>query len=150
MDGCVSRYWGRFKHLPTVTDRIRRVQLESTDALELVESYVDNGDALIYNDPPYPHEVREDTNAYGYEFDRSDHRKLATLLIDAKADVAISGYDCPLYEELYEDRGWNKVVAETKQIHSGNGKEAAEVLWTNYNAEEVTNEKSSQRGLTEF
>jgi site-specific DNA-adenine methylase len=60
---------------------------------------------LFYCDPPYVPDTRGDKRAYGFEMDASAHRELAKVLHECKGKVAISGYHCPLMEELYGD--WN-------------------------------------------
>lgn len=130
MSGAVSRYHGRLEKLYDVADRLRRVQIENKDALEIIERY-DGEEALFYCDPPYPHEVRGDTSSYGNEMDEDDHRELAEVLRNCEGKVAVSGYQCDLYEELFEDRGWNRVDAEEKTMHTTKDTRQ-ESLWLNY------------------
>jgi len=130
MSGAVSRYHGRLEQLHNVADRLRRVQIENKPAIEVVERH-DDEDSLFYCDPPYPHEVRGDTNSYGAEMSDEDHRELAESLRNADGKVAVSGYKCDLYEELFEEHGWNRVDAEEKTMHTTKDKRQ-ESLWLNY------------------
>jgi DNA adenine methylase len=84
---------------------------------------------LHYCDPPYPHESRGDKNAYRFEMNDFEHTNLANLLRDVRGRVAISGYRCDLYDDLYKD--WNVHIAPIKKALSIKS-DRTEVLWTNY------------------
>lgn len=151
MAGNVSRYWGRLPHLQATADRLRRVQLESKDALYVIEKY-DHDDALFYLDPPYPHSTRNDESAYQHEYTEAEHRELASTLHTIDGLAAISSYSsCKLYDDLFLDQGWTKVEAETHTIATGDGKEATEALWLNYDPAEVeANKNQNQSSLTQY
>lgn len=131
MAGAVSRWLGSIDGLPKIADRLLRVQIENRPAIEVIKRY-DSPETLFYCDPPYPHESRGDSGAYGFEMSNSDHKELARVLRSVKGKVALSGYRCPLLDELYE--GWNRLEAPEKQAHSCK-KPRTEVLWTNYSPE---------------
>ena len=131
MAGAVSRWLGSIDGLPKIADRLLRVQIENRPAIEVIKRY-DSPETLFYCDPPYPHESRGDSGAYGFEMTNSDHKELARVLRSVKGKVALSGYRCPLLDELYE--GWNRLEAPEKQAHSCK-KPRTEVLWTNYSPE---------------
>jgi DNA adenine methylase len=130
MSGAVSRWHGRLEQLYNVADRLRRVQIENKPALEVVERH-DDEDALFYCDPPYVHDSRGDTNSYGFEMTNQDHRELAEGLRACEGKVAVSGYKSELYEEVFEDYGWNRVDAEEKTMHTTKD-DRQESLWLNY------------------
>ena len=130
MSGAISRWHGRLEQLYDVADRLRRVQIENKPAVEVIERH-DDEDALFYCDPPYPHGTRGDTNSYGHEMSDEEHRELAETLRNAEAKVAVSGYQCDLYEEVFEDYGWNRVDAEEKTMHTTKDTRQ-ESLWLNY------------------
>jgi DNA adenine methylase len=137
MSGSVSRWCGRIDNLDRTIDRLRRVQIENRDAADVIETY-DGEDALIYCDPPYPHESRSgDTNVYVGEMSDDDHRDLSRLLKSCEAKVAVSSRVCPLMEELYGD--WNVHVADERNVASGD-REESEALYTNYTPGEVRND----------
>jgi DNA adenine methylase len=127
MSGVVSRWLGSIQQLPEIAERLLRVQIENRPALEVVELY-DDADTLFYCDPPYPHESRGDTNAYGFEMTDAEHRALARRLAGAKGRVAVSGYRCALLDELY--RLWRRMDAPVKNCHSVK-KSRQEALWVN-------------------
>lgn len=130
MSGAVSRWHGRLEQLYNVADRLRRVQIENKPAVEVIERH-DDEDALFYCDPPYPHGARGDTNSYSHEMTDEEHRELAEALHECDANVAISGYQCDLYEELYESYGWTRIDDEEKTMHTTKDTRT-ESLWVNY------------------
>lgn len=128
MSGAVSRWHGRLDQLYDVADRLRRVQIENKPATEVIERH-DDENSLFYLDPPYPHEIRGDTNSYGHEMTDDDHRELAEAVKNCEGKVAISGYQCDLYNELFGD--WNRVDGEVKTMHTTKD-QRQESLWLNY------------------
>src|SRR5437016_11853802 len=100
MAGAVSRWLGSVEGLPEIVQRLQRVQIENAPAHEVILRY-DSPETLFYCDPPYPHEARGDSKAYGYEMTDSQHEELARLLLSARGAVALSGYRCPLMDRLY-------------------------------------------------
>ena len=129
MAGAVSRWLGSVEGLSEIAQRLLRVQIENAPAIEVIRRY-DSEQTLFYCDPPYPHDSRGDSNAYGFEITDRDHRKLAKALHSALGMVAISGYHGPLMDELYSD--WRCAEAPVKNTHSVK-QPRQEVLWTNYN-----------------
>ncbi len=143
MAGAVSRWLGSIEGLSEIVQRLLRVQIENAPAIEVIKRY-DSPETLFYCDPPYPHEARGDSNAYGYEMSDDDHRQLAKTLRGVKGKVAISSYKCDLMSELYGD--WNCIVAPAKHAHSIK-KLRTEALWTNYEVAEVTWNKHQMKFL---
>lgn len=128
MAGAVSRWLGSVEDLPEIAQRLLRVQIECAPATEVIRRY-DSDETVFYCDPPYPHDSRTDTNAYGYELTDEEHRSISDVLRNVKGRVALSGYDSKLLNELYGD--WYRTDAPEKQIHSSKATRQ-EVLWTNY------------------
>ena len=128
MSGVVSRWLGSVKGLPEVAQRLLRVQIENRPALDVISLY-DSPDTLFYCDPPYPHECRGDSKAYAFEMTDEEHRELGAALRRVKGKVALSGYRCDLYDELFGD--WRRVDAPEKQCHSVK-QTRQECLWVNY------------------
>lgn len=127
MAGSVSRWLGGIDGLSEIAQRLLRVQIENESAIEVIKRY-DSDETLFYCDPPYVHGSRGDSNAYAYEMTDDEHRELASVLNNVEGKVALSGYKCPLYNELYN--GWN--TAEYTKNASSVQKNRTEVLWTNY------------------
>lgn len=133
MAGGVSRWINRILALWAVAERLKRVQIENDDALNVIRRY-DSKDTLFYLDPPYPHEARGDPRVYNYEMTEHQHRELAELLHTVKGKVALSGYKTRLLEELYGD--WTRIDAPPKTIHSSK-KKRQESLYINYTLDEI-------------
>lgn len=128
MSGVVSRWINGVEGLLEIAERLARVRIENRPAIDLIRLY-DDANTLFYVDPPYPHESRSDSKAYGYEMSEKEHRGLAKTLHAACGKVAVSGYQCPLMNELYGE--WRVTTSEIKQTHSSKGLRQ-EALWTNY------------------
>jgi DNA adenine methylase len=128
MSGVVSRWMGSVEMLPEIASRLLRVQIENRPAKEVIDLY-DSKETLFYCDPPYPHETRGDSKAYGYEMSNDDHILLAQQLGNIKGYAAVSGYRCDLYDNIFV--GWKRVDAPKKACHSIK-KNRQESLWINY------------------
>lgn len=112
-----------------VADRLRTVQLENRDALEVIEAYGMHGGSLTYFDPPYLGETRRHDNIYAVEAAGPRlHVAAARLLRESRGFVVVSGYASDLYRELYEEHGWKRVDKES-QINTG--AKRIESLWLN-------------------
>ena len=111
-----------------IRDRIREVHIHNRGAVGLIKLR-DTRDMVIYCDPPYPHESRVSDDDYANEMSEDDHVELADTLKACEAFVALSGYRCDLYDELY--KGWHR---HDRQVHAAAGRGVAkrvESLWTN-------------------
>jgi DNA adenine methylase len=130
MSGVISRWLGAIEALPEIADRLLRVQIENRPAIDVIRLY-DSPATLFYCDPPYIHDTRGDSSAYGSEMTDDDHRRLALVLNGCQGMVAISNYDCAIMDDLYPAPKWTKVVGLKRTIHSTKGTRV-ECLWTNY------------------
>jgi DNA adenine methylase len=128
MSGVVSRWLGGVEGLSNIASRLIRVQIENRPALDVVRLY-DSPRTLFYCDPPYLHDTRGDSAAYGYEMSDSEHIELSVALRRCEGKVAISGYRNDLMDRLYQ--GWRRFDAPAKQAHSIK-KMRFECLWMNY------------------
>lgn len=117
----------RVKHLHGIADRLRGVTIEQIDALEFVDLY-GQPDALLYLDPPYPLETRgrRGASTYQVEMSNDDHVRMAGRLHAADSMIVLSGYRCPLYDELFGD--WRRV---DRSARIDGGGSATESLWLN-------------------
>lgn len=147
MSGVISRWLGAVDMLPEIAERILRVQIENRPAIDVIQLY-DSPNTLFYCDPPYLHETRGDSKAYGCEMTNNDHAELAAVLNSVQGKVALSNYDCQFINELYPPSKWFKTVVEDRTNHATKGKRT-EVLWTNYDPDERSADQSSQ-SLLEF
>ncbi len=141
MSGVVSRWLGSIEMLPEIASRLLRVQIENRPAIDVIKLY-DAPETLFYCDPPYVHETRGDSNAYGYEMTDDDHCQLALVLNNIQGKAAISNYDCVLMNELYPSGHWYKTVGPSKTNHATKGIRQ-EILWTNYNPCEIKSDSTT-------
>ncbi|MZF56911.1 DNA adenine methylase [Streptomyces sp. SID5594] len=126
MPGYMAAYVDR---LAAAAERLRRVSLESMPALDLIAKYGAHPDVLLYVDPPYLGTTRPWSN-YRIEMKtEGEHRELAAALANCKAAVVLSGYDSPLYDELYA--GWHRADHQTMTGNAKTAKDRTEVLWSN-------------------
>jgi DNA adenine methylase len=122
--------------LNSVVGRLRGVVIENRPAIDVIKQY-DGPDTLHYIDPPYPFETRHDRwagNCYRHEMTDDQHRGLSTALRDVAGMVVVSGYTCPLYDELYS--GWHSV---TRGTYADGAKPRIETLWINHKARQLEN-----------
>ncbi len=140
MSGVVSRWLGGVGALDDIAQRLMRVQIENRPAIDVIRLY-DGPRTLFYCDPPYLHATRGDVKAYGFEMDEGQHREFAEVVNACSGMVAVSGYDHPLMDKLFEPGKWFKTLGARKTIHSTKGTRQ-EVLWTNY-------DRKKQMGLFE-
>jgi DNA adenine methylase len=118
--------WRDPSHLWAVADRLRRVQLECDDALQVIARF-DAPGTLHYVDAPYPASARSERwrmCAYAHELSDEGHRRLAAALQSLRGMAVVSGYPCPLCHELFG--GWPTVTCPAR---THGPRAATEVLW---------------------
>lgn len=84
---------------------------------------------LVYADPPYPLAVRSCQRSY-YKHELvtdAEHRELLGILAALPALVMISGYRCPLYDELLSQ--WRRCEIPTVDRR---GNKKTECVWMNF------------------
>lgn len=128
MSGVVSRWLGGIGVLDDIAGRLLRVQIENRPATDAIRLYDDTG-TLFYCDPPYLHETRGDSKAYGFEMDEAQHGELSEALGRCRGRVALSGYRCGAMDRWYA--GWRRYDAPVRQCHSIK-QPRQECLWMNY------------------
>lgn len=128
MAGAVSRWLGSIDGLPEIVQRLQRVQIENAPAIEVIQRY-DTPKTLFYVDPPYVHESRNDSKAYGHEMTDRDHTELALVLNNIKGRAVVSGYTNALYDRLFAN--WNRIDADEKLCNSSKSVRR-ESLWVNF------------------
>ncbi|MGH7965334.1 MAG: DNA adenine methylase [Candidatus Binatia bacterium] len=135
MSGVISRWLGGVEDLPLIAERLLRVQIENRPAVQVISLY-DSPQTLFYCDPPYVHETRGDSKAYGYEMTNQQHAELARVLNNARAMVAVSNYECDLIDHWYPPPKWHKTLSGARTNHATKGTRV-EVLWTNYDPQAI-------------
>jgi DNA adenine methylase len=132
----VSRWLGNIEeNLSGAIDRLKEVQIENLDVIELIRKY-DKKDTLFYLDPPYITETRKQKKSYDHEMTDAQHEELVEVLLNVKGKVVLSGYDHPIYNKLLEN-GWEKVVLgefskRSQKTNDGKLDEGKEFVWINY------------------
>ncbi len=122
----ITGEWQRLDGLLMAAARLKDALIENGDAVEIIQRY-DGPRALFYVDPPYVLSSRSQgrqRKRYQHEMTDADHRALAACLHQVQGMVLLSGYDSPLYRELYAD--W-MVISKTTTTN-GNGS-VMEYLW---------------------
>ncbi len=115
MAGAVSRWLGSVEKLPEFVQRMRRVQIENSPAIDVIHRY-NTKQTLFYLDPPYVHAARGDSSAYSYEMTDQDPTELARVLRKVRGRVVLSAYRSGLYEDLFGD--WHRVDGPIRNCHS--------------------------------
>lgn len=114
-------------HLPewiiAAQDRLKQVQIECRDAIELIKQY-NSPRVLIYADPPYLHETRSCRRSYRHEMRKPDHVRLLDALNRHGGAAMISGYACELYDR--ELKGW---IRHDVDAVTTSGSVKTECLW---------------------
>ena len=117
------------ERMAAVAKRLHAVSLENRPALDLIAAYGSHPNVLLYCDPPYLAETRSGVG-YAREMAGADkHQELAEALRQCSASVVLSGYDSPLYAEMYA--GWHRIEIVTGNGQGGTYRRAVEVLWSN-------------------
>lgn len=107
-------------------DRLLDAQIENLPAIELIQRY-NTPDVLLYVDPPYLGSTRKKYLYPNEMMEEKEHRALLELLVKHPGKIIISGYDCPLYNEIL--KGWHKEF-HNNQVEQGITR--METLWMNY------------------
>lgn len=126
---------GSDDHLREVVRRIQDLEILEGDAADTFA--YDSSSTLFYLDPPYPFEARASKDSrhkdhsksqprrqYRYEMTNEDHVQLSHQVKQLKGFVIISGYDCPLYRDIFGD--W---VTIKKVVRTSARKQAIEYLY---------------------
>jgi DNA adenine methylase len=122
--------------LAAVSERLRGVLIEHRPALDVITAH-DTPETLYYLDPPYVTATRSSlrggSTPYAHEMTDADHVALAERLHALEGMAILSGYDCPLYRELYAS--WRMVKRPVAaQGHTGSI-ERTECLWISPHAQ---------------
>ena len=114
----------------------RGVEINNTDAADLVRYYGKTG-CFLYEDPPYHPSSRGAGHGYQHEMEASWHEKLLEANLEASkkgALIAISGYAGDFYDRAYKD--WRRVEysanAKSANFLEAEDRQKTEVIWMNY------------------
>jgi DNA adenine methylase len=129
--GDVNAWKTILKHLPLITERVKNIRIFNKPAIEIISAF-DGDKVLLYVDPPYAPESRVSKKAYTHEMTTADHTKLAEELGKFRGKVILSGYPCPLYDELYADWRCEKKKIVNHSSQQKTKKLKTECCWMNY------------------
>lgn len=124
--------WANYPpHVSAFHQRLRAVVIEHQQAIAVMLKH-DDAHTLHYVDPPYVLDTRSASrgrHGYRHELTDEEHRSLAEVLRHLSGMVVLSGYACPLYDELYGD--WEVRSLET---FADGAQPRVERLWLNQSA----------------
>lgn len=142
-----SRDWTNYPaSIAAVCERLQGVVIENRNAIEIMQQH-DAPRTLHYCDPPYVHETRSAAvvrsgKGYRHEMTTADHQELAEALRAMAGMVIVSGYDSPLYSDLYA--GW---AVKSRAALADGALDRTEVLWMNPACAAALDRERSQGGL---
>lgn len=105
LDNLAERWYDRIEGLGEIHERIKHVQIECRDALDILEEW-DTDETTFYCDPPYVLETRSKRKYYAIEPGDEYHERLVDTLLNVRGRVVLSGYTHPVYERLLEHGWW--------------------------------------------
>ena len=108
-----------------VSERLKGVQIESMEAVELIGRY-NTSDVFIYADPPYLLDTRKGY-LYKREMANHEHEELLEVLLNHPGKVMISGYDSEMYNVYLKDWRWESIKTLAEGATS-----RTEKIWMNY------------------
>lgn len=134
LDNLADRWFQRQEKLGYIHDRIKGVQIECRDALDVIEEW-DGDSTVFYCDPPYVLDTRSKRKYYAVEPGDEYHEKLVDVLLKVKGMVVLSGYDHPVYTRLIEAGWWTdvygaKAIMEVVQ-KEGTKRKRVEIVYRN-------------------
>jgi DNA adenine methylase len=103
-DNLADRWVLRQYKLGAVHDRLKHVQIECRDAIDILQEW-DSEETVFYCDPPYVLETRKKQKYYAVEPGDEYHKELVACLKEVRGAVVLSGYLHPTYNVLLE-AGW--------------------------------------------
>lgn len=108
-----------------VCERLRAVQIENCNALDLIQRY-DDPNTFMYLDPPYLF-MSGMHKEYVHGMDEKDHAILLEKITKCKSKIMISGYETDLYNDYLTD--WKKTTFST---NCNGGSTRKECVWMNF------------------
>lgn len=119
--------------LADVAVRLREVEIENVDALDLLSRW-DRPGTAVYLDPPYLGSTRASSRDYATDNGGDNfHARLLSVLQNFQGAIALSGYRSDSYDALLGE-GWTRTDREVYAPTSstGNAGRRVECVWTNY------------------
>ena len=114
-------------HLHDIARRLKRVQIENDEAINVIQKYAKYSDTLVYCDPPYIDASHKYKNAYEFGLSEDGHICLSETLSKLNCRVMVSGYASDLYDKLYKD--W---YVHSFSANASRNQSRTEVVWMNF------------------
>ena len=130
MNEQVSAWLTAVEGLPEVHRRLQRVVIECVDVCLFLRKY-DCPNGLFYLDPPYAPGTRTES-LYENEMPLEKHAELLEVALSLKSSVLISGYHCPLYDEVLKEWNCHEFEMASSMTKGENKPKRVEVVWTNF------------------
>lgn len=141
LDNLAERFVMRQEKLGAIHTRLRGVQIECRDALDILQEW-DGPETVFYCDPPYVLDTRSKRKYYAVEPGDDYHVQLVDVLLSVQGMVILSGYDHPVYSRL-RDEGWfttlygAHAVMEVVKAKTGTKQKRTEIVYRNPQAAEM-------------
>lgn len=136
-DNLADRWRDRLEKLEWVHERIKHVQIECRDALDILEEW-DTPDTVFYCDPPYILDTRSQRKYYAIEPGDDYHNRLVDVLLGVRGAVILSGYTHPIYRRLTGEGWWTDeygAKAAMQVVEKGGAKQRrTEIVYRNKRA----------------
>ena len=121
-----------YEMIMKIYERMKNVQLENKDALELLKDVSGIEQSVVYVDPPF----MGTTQTYYHKDDGSRRDALTAILLSMKGRIAVSGHG-----DEWDHLGWRSASKKSKtgSLVGAPKNQAAreEKLWMNYQAEQA-------------
>lgn len=132
MNEQVSSWLTAVEGLPEVHDRLKRVVILNSNAIDVIRRE-DTPVTCFYLDPPYLHETRTSSRDYEREMSKEDHELLLLELGKLSGVFLLSGYRSEMYDDAAELYGWRRHDFEIVNNASGKSRKdvKTECIWTN-------------------
>ena len=136
-DNLADRWRDRLDKLEWIHERIKHVQIECRDALDILEEW-DTPDTVFYCDPPYILDTRSQRKYYAIEPGDDYHNRLVDVLLSVRGAVILSGYTHSIYQRLTGEGWWTDeygAKAAMQVVQKGGAKQRrVEIVYRNKRA----------------
>jgi len=133
MSSSVSKWLTGIDMLPDIVKRLKLIQIENDDALNIIDRY-DSKETLFYLDPTYLEETRKTKNTYKYEMTQDQHIELLDKIRSCQGKFILSGYNNHLYNSKLNN--WTRYEGKPRQSPASNSKDnytkRQESIWVNF------------------
>lgn len=132
-----------YASLYAISERIQHIHFLNYDGRKLIEEHRTSPESFIWCDPPFLRETRVNkTKRYGDgDLDVQLHYDVANLLYDHPGTSIVNGYQSPLYDDLFESRGWKRIDWD----HRTSGKNRTQSIWLSPNTQDALRDEEATK-----